>query len=51
MDLNEEKKCNHNVNDEDNSLEKVKKKYMIHPSFDFFICKNCHKVIKVFKDK
>lgn len=39
--------CNHNLKDENNSLEKVKKANMIYPKVTFYVCKHCHKIIKI----
>lgn len=35
--------CNHNINNQNNSLIKISKKNMVFPDEVFFYCKNCKK--------
>lgn len=38
--------CNHNLNDINNTMEKVNKKNMVFPEVNYYICKYCHKILK-----
>lgn len=39
--------CNHDLNDINNTLEKINKVNMIFPKVTYYICKHCHKIIKL----
>lgn len=43
--------CNHDLNDERNTLVKLKKRYMIVPDTIMCSCKECKKVFKFVKNK
>ena len=45
--MNSNEKCNHDFKDSNTSLELILKKNMVYPSEKFYVCKYCHKVIKI----
>ena len=51
-DMEKKKKvqCNHNPNDNDTTLEKLKKRNMVMPSTLWYTCSQCHKGFKFVKN-
>lgn len=43
------KKCNHDFNDNQNTLEILNKRELVFPQIFYFQCKNCKKIYKGLK--